>query len=501
MKLLRYIRLTICALLAFTVLSAALPADGAPRRKSARTTAVKRHKAKKKKSRRRRAKRPVLRWPLVTETNRDSILFPGYDKADVGVIIRDLRTNADMVVQNPDKMLTPASITKCATAAAAVLSGLETSRFTTLAKLQGVLSPDSVFVGSLIVQGSGDPSTESHSFAEYAGLPDSIASKVNRLGIKYFYGSIEIDTLSLKEQGPLSGWADEDLPWTYGAGLYTLNFHDNCRYADRADHNPGATLRDAVRNKMMAGGVSFDTDSLMEMGIAVATADGVKVFDKELIYTHQSAPIGDLMRKMMTESNNLYAEAMLRRLTPGRYRSDALKFEKILFGRHGINISDFSVYDGSGLTRANLFSPRFMADLLSEMSRDPKAEVYAGLFPKVGMEGTVKRLLKDTELEGQLILKSGSMRGVRCYAGYKLDGQGRPTHAVVIMINGFSCPQSALTKAIGEFLIRQFGQHPEAASITEEEETTETVITDDSNEDSESETPDDEESEEEESQN
>ena len=183
MKLLRYIRLTICALLAFTVLSAALPADGAPRRKSARTTAVKRHKAKKKKSRRRRAKRPVLRWPLVTETNRDSILFPGYDKADVGVIIRDLRTNADMVVQNPDKMLTPASITKCATAAAAVLSGLETSRFTTLAKLQGVLSPDSVFVGSLIVEGSGDPSTESHSFAEYAGLPDSIASKVNRYQI------------------------------------------------------------------------------------------------------------------------------------------------------------------------------------------------------------------------------------------------------------------------------------------------------------------------------
>jgi D-alanyl-D-alanine carboxypeptidase/D-alanyl-D-alanine-endopeptidase len=87
-----------------------------------------------------------------------------------------------------------------------------------------------------------------------------------------------------------------------------------------------------------------------------------------------------------------------------------------------------------------------------------KAALYANLFPRVGIEGTVKALLSDTPLAGKLALKSGSMKGVLCYAGYKLDETGTPTHAVVVMVNGFTCKMTTVRKAIAEFLLERFPQ-------------------------------------------
>ena len=30
---------------------------------------------------------------------------------------------------------------------------------------------------------------------------------------------------------------------------------------------------------------------------------------------------------------------------------------------------------------------------------------------------------------------------MQCYAGYRLDADGKPTHVVVMMVNGFFCPR------------------------------------------------------------
>lgn len=97
-----------------------------------------------------------------------------------------------------------------------------------------------------------------------------------------------------------------------------------------------------------------------------------------------------------------------------------------------------------------------MADLLETMATGPMSDTYVSLFPKAGVEGTVKKLLRETPLEGSLALKSGSMKGVQCFAGYKLDPDGTPTHAVVIMVNDFKCKRATVIKAISDFLLKQF---------------------------------------------
>ena len=70
----------------------------------------------------------------------------------------------------------------------------------------------------------------------------------------------------------------------------------------------------------------------------------------------------------------------------------------------------------------------------------------------------MKKLLRDTRLAGRIVLKSGSMKGVLCYAGYRIADDGRPTHAIVVMVNSHSCPTARLRNAIGDFLLREFPQ-------------------------------------------
>lgn len=87
------------------------------------------------------------------------------------------------------------------------------------------------------------------------------------------------------------------------------------------------------------------------------------------------------------------------------------------------------------------------------MAQSDDCMTYAGLFPKAGKEGTVKRLLAGTRLAGRLAVKSGSMGGVHCYAGYLLDNAGKPSHTVVVMVNNFFCNRTQLRKSIERYLL------------------------------------------------
>ena len=83
---------------------------------------------------------------------------------------------------------------------------------------------------------------------------------------------------------------------------------------------------------------------------------------------------------------------------------------------------------------------------------------YVSFFPLAGQEGTLKSFLKDTELDSYIALKTGSMRGIQCYAGYKLDDDYAPTHVVVIMINNFKCSRSIVRELCEKMLLKTFIQ-------------------------------------------
>lgn len=53
-------------------------------------------------------------------------------------------------------------------------------------------------------------------------------------------------------------------------------------------------------------------------------------------------------------------------------------------------------------------------------------------------------------------MKTGSVAGVQAYAGYKLDSAGKPTHVIVIMVNGFFCKYPQLKASIEKLLEKHF---------------------------------------------
>ena len=374
------------------------------------------------------------------------------EPAAVGILVRDLITGEDIASRNPDASLAPASILKSITSACALLDEKGEMRFITSVFTHGAIR-DRQLWGDLIIVASGDPTTDAPHFPMNAALADSIAARVAALGIDSIRGQIVFDSTLVPGGGPSLHWLPADHKYDYGAGHYAINYKGNILPPDKAMPDPPGYFYDALEGALLADSIHILGDNLDVTG------------EPHELYRRYSPPCKEIMRSMMVRSDNMFAEGILRSLAPGENVDAAIRREKRLLANLGITADNICIYDGSGLTRDNRVTPRFMADVLEAMASSQWGREYCALFPKAGVEGTVRRLLQDTPLAGKLLLKSGSMRGVQCYAGYKTDDNGIPTHAVVIIVNRFTCPRANVVNEVETFLTETFLPPAEAESI------------------------------------
>ena len=381
-----------------------------------------------------------------TAYGQSPLVFPRSDNANIGIIVMDLSTGETVAEYNAERMLTPASITKCVTAAAVEMAGLVDDTYLTEVFVRGSDDGCGRLYGDIVVKASGDPTLESGRFAGKGNIINTITDALHESHINEIYGALEIDSVGFKEQGPIGTWEIGDLRHAYGAGLYALNFRDNAAN-QLALEDPGEELLIALEERLDHDSIDVDWNDVAPTPAPLRS-----------IATIISPTLAEILRVTLETSHNLYAEAMLRKLAPWGYRADALKRETTLLAGNGIDVESARIFDGSGLTRANSMTPRFMASLLAYCARQSWGPRYIGYFPLVGREGTVRRLLSDSPLAGQLALKSGSMNGVQTYAGYKLDMNGQPTYVVVVMVNDFTTTRARVVKSIETFLEKQFPQ-------------------------------------------
>jgi D-alanyl-D-alanine carboxypeptidase/D-alanyl-D-alanine-endopeptidase (penicillin-binding protein 4) len=78
------------------------------------------------------------------------------------------------------------------------------------------------------------------------------------------------------------------------------------------------------------------------------------------------------------------------------------------------------------------------------MSGSSHFEAFKGTLPIAGKTGTAKSLCKGEVGEGRVFAKSGSMQGVKSYAGY-IDSSTGKKIAFAITVNDFSCSGNQLT--------------------------------------------------------
>jgi D-alanyl-D-alanine carboxypeptidase/D-alanyl-D-alanine-endopeptidase (penicillin-binding protein 4) len=172
-----------------------------------------------------------------------------------------------------------------------------------------------------------------------------------------------------------------------------------------------------------------------------------------------SPPLSTLLVETNQESNNLYAEALLRSLgatqTPASTESAAetgLAALKATLTELGVNPQSYILVDGSGLSRHSLVSPEALVQTLQAIARSPEAAVYRASLPVAGVSGTLQNRFRDTPAQGILQAKTGTLSGVGALSGY-LNAPNYQPLVFSIIVNQSDQPASVLRQAIDEIAL------------------------------------------------
>ncbi|MGL5922940.1 D-alanyl-D-alanine carboxypeptidase/D-alanyl-D-alanine endopeptidase [Chroococcidiopsis sp.] len=173
-----------------------------------------------------------------------------------------------------------------------------------------------------------------------------------------------------------------------------------------------------------------------------------------------SPPLSELLVETNQQSNNLYAEALLRilgvrvQLTPTT-RSTAdigLQNVKETLTTLGVDPTGYALADGSGLSRQNLASPVAIAQTLRVMANSPLATVYRTSLPVAGVSGTLKSRFQGTTAQGIVLAKTGTMSGVVALSGYINPPNYEPL-VFSIIVNQSDQPTSVLRQTIDRIVL------------------------------------------------
>lgn len=366
----------------------------------------------------------------------------GIKPESVAVKVIDLSDGEVIASHNTGSPLVPASIMKSVTTAALLgESGID-YRYHTPVFIDGPVDMG-IVRGNLIVEGACDPSLNSENEPGSSDIVREITEALRVAGINKIEGEIIVDDSEFEGPSRPDSWMAADFPQSYGTGSHGFNFEDNStgkKSVERPDRIFINRLKGALRN----AGISVDSKDLGEG-------------KRKQIMQHVSHPIDEIMRSCMMRSDNLFAESMLR--TYGKLEGgdgstkDAASREYKMWQKKKMPLDGVILIDGSGLSRSNRVTADFMGAVLSEMSGDPN---YASFFPLAGQEGTLKRFLAETPLDSYIAMKTGSMKGIQCYAGYKLDEDYAPTHVVVIIMNDITGSRDKAKKAAERMLLEIF---------------------------------------------
>lgn len=372
----------------------------------------------------------------------DFIKSGSVNPATTGVLVVDLSNGKVIESYNADKALIPASITKAVTIASLISKTGIDHRYHTRVYIQGNVS-DGILEGNLLIKGSGDPTINTSRGPKTPDFVAEIVSALKKQDIKRITGDIVIDQTVFPGPNHPSTWEAGNKAKYYGTGTFGLNFEDN-RKGEASVANPAAVFTTQLKAALKKEGIALGGEKITKG-------------KSKLLLDHKSATIDEIMRSCMMRSDNMFAETMIRSYAQvnGKEATTAngTALEMDFWRKKGANMDGVRIVDGSGLSRSNAITPRFMADILAKMAGNVN---YVSFFPLAGQEGTLGSFLRGTPLEAYIAMKTGSMTGIQCYAGYKLDEYYAPTHAVVIMINNFKGDRKVLRKHAEKMLLNIF---------------------------------------------
>lgn len=351
--------------------------------------------------------------------------------------------NRGLIFQhNPDLELWPASNQKILTAIGALELLPSDHRFTTTVQADGVIE-GGVLAGDLVLVAGGDPTLT------VDGLR-SLAHAVRANGIDRVEGDLLIDTSRYDEATMAPGWQDWQVP-TYVGPLSALVVDDN-RWRTDPEYLADPAAANATRfvEVLAAAGVQVGGDVRHGTGADAGT----------VVAAQASAPLSELLTRMVQSSDNEIAESVIREI--GRVvEGDGSTQAGLAAVRTALENKGFALAgrdgDGSGLSRANYRSAEGWRQLLAYAQSAPWGEAFIGDLPVSGRSGTLAGRLTHPVTLGMVAAKTGTIIGGRALSGYATLPDGDVAQFSIV-VNGEGA--DAALGLIDEILVRLLTDPP-----------------------------------------
>ncbi len=396
---------------------------------------------------------------------------------------------------NGGKIMTPASIQKLITTGVALEKLGSEFQFETTIKA-AIDEASGTVSGDIYVYPSGDPTLQSKYYSSEPTSLDKIEKDLSK--ISSFTGSLIIDASGFSAHNTPRGWIWEDMGNYFGASPSPIIWRDNLFkvYLNSAQVGKPAILSSKTQN---SEGLSIDLEvtasesnrddawffsapgsdliyakgtipsnrtnflvkashpkPMQRFGNEILEASNLKARQVRVDYdyiehanlrtvsTLVSPPLYSIVKMTNENSINLFAEALLVQLDEsdlGKSTEGGInQIEKTLSKQGTIKGNRF--IDGSGLSPLNRLTCYSMLDLLTMMYRSKNKDSFMNSLPIAGQSGTIKKSFTKPKLAGNMKAKSGTMTGVRNYAGYIKNNQGE-TVAFCVMLNDYDSKRNS----------------------------------------------------------
>jgi len=393
-----------------------------------------------------------------------------------GVMVVSLTRGDTLFEQNASEMMQPASTMKLFSTAAALDRFGPDHTFSTDVLRDGPVGTDGTVQGNLYLRGDGDPSLSARFFRD-ANLPmATLAQSIVAAGVKKVAGDLVYDETVFDDKRIPDGWKTTYLGAAYAARVSALSLNENLVWVvvspagkvAQVTLEPVSTtipLRSKVRltggrggriiaRRAADGGIDVsgtigalsgplkyslvvDDPALFTAGALNAALQnaGVTVTGKvrpgatptaaTKVAGVASPPLAQIVSEMNRESINIVAELLFRDasrasspLGRGTAETGLANLRNFVRTKVAGDPEAIRVFDGSGLSTLDYFTPRLMVQLLSYAHRGPWSSAFHGSLPVAGESELLRRRMRGTPAEGNLHAKTGTTNTVAGLGGY-----------------------------------------------------------------------------------
>lgn len=356
----------------------------------------------------------------------NSLRLRGLAEQNMSAYIRPANGGQALLTAYADVPRNPASTMKLVTTYSALGVLGPNYRWPTEIYTRGNLIGDTL-QGDVIIKGYGNPDFRERDFRQ-------LLQALRARGIRNIAGNFVIDKtyFSVPNQGSIDG--NEDAAYNALPEALLYNERGSCYEirgkAGQVQRMCPITPRNSNDlNTNLFG--DFWRIWVGEMGGGVG--GGLQIaslpHDAQLIHTHYSAPLHNIIVEINKDSNNVMARQLLLTMgakqygAPGTTQKGASVIGQFLESR-GLRFGNLRIENGSGLSRMERISAREMGELLVDIYNSPYRHEMLSSMAVLGVDGTVKNRMKH--LAGRGKFKTGTLRDVRALAGYLTAANGQP---------------------------------------------------------------------------